>query len=111
MDYVALLTIVLALALLALFGILISGRKQWGRKVTQTVRDISGVIAGAAAGALLLGSIPAVMVITVAGEVDDRYTLWLLAVIGATGGAVLAGLGSWLIHYRAGKAQRRLVAS
>lgn len=111
MDYITLLTIVLALALLALLGILVSGRKHWGLKITQAVRDVSGIIAGAAAGSLLLGSIPAVMVITVEGKVDARFTLWLLAIIGAAGGAVLAAVGSWFIRYRAGKAQRRLVVS
>lgn len=111
MGYTALLTVVLSLALLALLGILLSGRRQWNRRITRIVRDASGVVAGAAAGALILGSIPAVMVVTVAGEVDERYTMWLLAAIGAAAGTAIAGTGSWLVHRRSRNSPGRVAAS
>lgn len=111
MGYTTLLITVFSLAMLALLGILLSGRKHWKRRITKIVRDASGVIAGAAAGALILGSLPAVMVITVAGEVDDRYTMWLLAAIGAAAGATIAGTGSWLVRRRSRNSPGRIAAS
>lgn len=98
MGYPTLLLTVLALALVALTGVLLAGRRHWPKKTARLIRETAALCAGAAAGALILGSLPAVIVVTVGGDIDERYTMWLLAAIGAFAGLVLSGAGNWLLR-------------